>query len=81
MTPEQIKKYEQAAKDGSLPEEENPLMLFEQTSTPLLVKALHKEFDIMGLIKLQLRHRGLDDNGRWIGFAKARQLMDSKKKR
>lgn len=81
MTPEQIKKYEQAARDGSLPEEENPLMLFEQTSTPLLVKALNKEFDIMALVRLQLRHRGLDDKGRWIGFAKARQLMEGKKRK
>lgn len=75
MTQEQITKYEQAAKDGSLPEEENPLFLFGATSTGLLVRALNKEFDITMLIRLQLCTRGVDEQGRWIGFEKARQLL------
>ena len=75
MTEEQIKKYEQAAKDGSLPEEENPLFLFGATSTGLLVRALNKEFDIVMLIRLQLCTRGVDEKGRWVGFEKARQLL------
>lgn len=75
MTQEQITKYEQAAKDGSLPEEENPLFLFGATSTGLLVRALNKEFDINMLIRLQLATRGVDEKGRWVGFEKARQSL------
>lgn len=75
MTQEQIAKYEQAARDGSLPEEENPLFLFGATSTSLLVRALNKEFDITMLIRLQLATRGVDEKGRWVGFEKAKQTL------
>ncbi len=71
MTAEQIKKYQQAAKDGSLPDEENPLFLFSTTSTNLLAKLLSKEFNILTLVRMQLRERGVNDKGQWIGFDKA----------
>lgn len=75
MTPEQVNKYKQAAKDGSLPNEENPLFLFSTTSTNLLVKLLSKEINLTTLIRMQLRERGVNDKGQWIGFEKAMQLM------
>lgn len=75
MTPEQINKYKQAAKDGSLPNEENPLFLFSTTSTNLLVKLLGKEFNLATLVRMQLRERGVNDKGQWIGFEKAMQQM------
>lgn len=71
MTQEQITKYQQAARDGSLPEEENPLFLFSKTSTNLLAKLLTKEFNIQALVRMQLRERGVDDKGRWVGFKSA----------
>jgi hypothetical protein len=79
MTQEQINRYKQAAKDGSLPDEENPLFLFNTTSTNLLVKLLGKEINLPTLIRLQLRERGVNDKGQWIGFEKAKQLMQGKK--
>lgn len=78
MTQEQITKYQQAAKDGSLPEEENPLNLFAKTSTNLLAKILAKEFNLMVLIRMEMRKRGVNDKGQWIGFQAAKQL-DKKK--
>jgi hypothetical protein len=75
MTPEQINKYRQAAKEGSLPSEENPLFLFSTTSTNLLVKLLGKEFNLATLVRMQLRERGVNDKGQWIGFEKAMQQM------
>ena len=75
MTTEQINKYRQAAKDGSLPSEENPVFLFSTTSTNLLVKLLGKEFNLATLVRMQLRERGVNDKGQWIGFEKAMQQM------
>jgi hypothetical protein len=75
MTTEQINKYKQAAKDGSLPNEENPLFLFSTTSTNLLVKLLGKELNLVTLVRMQLRERGVNDKGQWIGFEKAMQQM------
>ncbi len=75
MTTEQINKYKQGAKDGSLPNEENPLFLFSTTSTNLLVKLLGKEFNLATLVRMQLRERGVNDKGQWIGFEKAMQQM------
>lgn len=83
MTQELVKKLEQAAKDGSLPQEENPLYLFGSTSTNLLVKLLGKDINLITLVRLQLRERGVNDKGQWIGFEKASQqipaLLGSKK--
>lgn len=70
MTEEQINKFKQAAKDGSLPDEENPLFLFAGTSTNLLAKVIAKEFNINTLIRMELRKRGVNDKGQWVGFSK-----------
>jgi len=75
MTLEQMNKYKQAAKDGSLSNEENPLFLFSTTSTNLLVKLLGKELNLATLVRMQLRERGVNDKGQWIGFEKAMQQM------
>jgi hypothetical protein len=81
MTPEQINRYKQAAKDGSLPGDENPLFLFATTSTNLLVKLLGKEFNLATLVRMQLRERGVNDKGQWIGFEKAMQQMPGANKK
>ncbi|MEE1946394.1 hypothetical protein VRU48_14820 [Pedobacter sp. KR3-3] len=73
MTQEQITKYQQAAKEGSLPPEENPLNLFATTSTNLLAKVLAREFNVLTLVRMEMRKRGVNDKGQWIGFEAARQ--------
>jgi len=77
MTQDQINKYKQAEKDGSLPRDENPLYLFADISTNLLVKIVSKDFNILELARLQLLERGVNEKGKWIGFEKAHQIIRS----
>ena len=72
MTDEQIAKFKQAAKDSSLPDEENPLFMFSSVSTNLLAKILAKDFNVLTLVRMQLRERGVNDKGQWVGFAKTK---------
>lgn len=75
MTADQIKQYQQAARDGSLPDEENPLFIFSKTSTNLLAKLLTKEFNIQALVRMQLRERGVNDKGHWVGFSVSKKKV------
>jgi len=51
-------------------DEVNPDFIFQSTATELLVKAVRGEIDIHELAWQELRSRGLDHNGKWIGFDK-----------
>jgi hypothetical protein len=62
------------------PDELNPRFLFSTTSTTLLVESLNKVFDVNELIKNELVNRGVDANGRWVGFNKAAKLHKVKVK-
>jgi hypothetical protein len=55
-------------------DELDPRHIFNMTSTQLLTEALREEFDINYMIRRELAKRGLDNEGKWIGFDKARQL-------
>jgi hypothetical protein len=70
MTPEQLEKYNRAAIDGSIPDDENPLFLFQGASTKLLVMGLNKEFSFTTLARMELEYRGLNLKGEWAGFNK-----------
>jgi len=59
-------------------DELDPRYLFNMTATQLLTEALKGEFDITYLIKRQLANRGLDRQGNWIGFDKAKELYQIK---
>ena len=52
----------------------DPRYLFNGTHTQLLTEALKGEFDIKYLIRRELANRGLDKEGKWIGFDKAKKL-------
>ena len=52
----------------------NPKFIFSSTNTALLVELLKGEIDLMRLVKEQLAQRGVDENGFWVGFNKARQV-------
>ncbi len=54
--------------EDELPDELNPQHLFSLTATDLLVKILNGAVDAAGQARQELRNRGLDDNGNWIGF-------------
>lgn len=59
-------------------DELDPRYIFNMTATQLLTEALKGEFDITYLIKRQLANRGLDREGKWIGFDKAKELHQIK---
>ncbi|MBK1439789.1 hypothetical protein JHJ32_07330 [Parapedobacter sp. ISTM3] len=68
MTEAQIRRYEKAAEKGIIRDEENPIFLFSITPTKLLVKLLSGKFDLKSMARMELRNRGLDDKGKWVGF-------------
>jgi len=55
-------------------DELDPRYIFNMTATQLLTEALKGEYDITYLIRLQLANRGLDIEGKWIGFDQAKKL-------
>lgn len=68
MTEEQIKDFQVAAELGLIPDGENPLFIFSQTHTDLLVEIVGGEIDIVRLAKRELECRGLNSKGRFVGF-------------
>lgn len=51
-------------------DEKNPDYIFSLTDTSLLVEAMNDHFDLHELARQTLRNRGLDDDGKFIGFGK-----------
>lgn len=54
----------------NLPDELNPSFIFSGIHSKLLSAILKKEIDIIDLVKKEMENRGLDINGKWIGFGK-----------
>lgn len=79
MTEDQIRKYNRAAEEGTIPDAENPLFLFSITHTKLLVKLLSGKLDVEQLVRMELRNRGLNDKGKWIGFGNSNYKVSKKK--
>lgn len=48
----------------------NPAFLFNMTQIELLTKIASGEINAQGLAKLELKARGLDEKGKWVGFGK-----------
>jgi hypothetical protein len=46
----------------------NPIYLYHLTATDLLVAILKKQIDPIKLASKELKNRGLDENGKWVGF-------------
>jgi hypothetical protein len=59
-------------------DELDPRYIFSMTATQLLTEALKGEFDIEYLVSRELANRGLDLEGKWIGFDKAKKLHQVK---
>jgi hypothetical protein len=57
-------------------DELDPRYLFSLTHSQLLVEALKGEFDIRYMVRRELANRGLDNEGKWIGFDKAKKLHE-----
>ena len=50
------------------PDEENPSYLFSCTNTILLTGIVNGHINPREIAWLELRNRGLDSNGKWVGF-------------
>ena len=70
MEQKKIDELNTAALEGSLLDDENPIFLFSLTNTKLLVQIVKGEIDAVELARLQLKNRGLNEEGSWIGFSK-----------
>lgn len=60
--------FETKARTGELPDELNPIFLFNLTRTELLVQIVSGKLDAVELARRQLRNRGLDNQDNWVGF-------------
>lgn len=67
MDKAQLEKYRNAAEEGSIPDEENPIFLLSVTPVALLLQIVRREINVVELAKMQLENRGLDLNGNWVG--------------
>ena len=55
-------------------DDENPSYIFSLTSNRLLSEAIKGDFDLIYLIRREMANRGLDSNGKWVGFDEAKKL-------
>ncbi len=67
-------KNQNSERFSNRPDALNPEYVFSLTSTQLLVEALKKEFDIEYCVRKELAKRGLDRDGKWVGFPKAKAI-------
>ena len=54
------------------PDEENPRYLFSCSNTHLLTEIVNGHIDPKEIAWLELRNRGLDSNGKWVGFGEGK---------
>lgn len=57
---------------NEMPDELNPEFLFNGTANALLAQIVKGQIDPVLLAKQQLANRGLNSDGVWIGFKKAK---------
>lgn len=51
-------------------EKDNPAYLFSMSGVELLTKIAKGELDAAAIAKWELANRGLDLDGKWVGFGK-----------
>lgn len=60
------------AREEEVSDDDNPAYLFNTTNTSLLVQIAKGEVDAEELAKKELANRGLNNDGKWVGFNKAK---------
>ena len=69
MTQERINQYKSAASLGIIPDDENPIFLFNQTHADILIGIINGEIDAIQFARIEMRNRGLDvKTGKWVGW-------------
>ena len=68
MTREEMKSYIRKSELGLIADFLNPAFIFSDTEMGLLSMIAKGEINAVELAKRTLEQRGLDINGRWVGF-------------
>ena len=55
-------------------DDQNPNYIFSCIDSLLLSEALKGEFDLFLMLRKELANRGLDRDGKWVGFPKAKEI-------
>ncbi|MBX2976427.1 MAG: hypothetical protein KF721_09850 [Ignavibacteriaceae bacterium] len=74
MNRTEYKSYLEKANTNELPDEFNPIFILSGIDTKLLTKIASAEINLNELAKRELENRGLDIEGKWIGFDAAQKL-------
>ena len=61
---------------NEMSDDKNPKYIFQMTDTALLLNIAKDEIDPVKLAKDELANRGLDSQGKWIGFDRAKRFWD-----
>lgn len=70
----QLKEWLRQSETGEMADDDNPVFLFGTTNTSLLLKVASGEISAQFLAQMELANRGLDKNGKWVGFAQAEKI-------
>ena len=71
MSTKDYNEYKAAAALDLIPENENPLFLFNSTSKDILLDLINSKIDAIELARIELSNRGLDATGKFIGWNKS----------
>ena len=71
MSTEELNFYKSAASLSLIPDEENPIFLFNGTHKDILLDIINGKIDSIEIAIRELENRGLDTKtGKWIGWKK-----------
>lgn len=68
MTRKEYKNWNNKAEFGTVADELNPAFILSSVSSELLTQIIKGEIDLQELAKREMENRGLDENGKWVGF-------------
>jgi len=68
MTRKELKKWNDKAVKGTVSDELNPAFMLSGINSELLSKVIKGEIDLQELAKREMENRGLNENGKWVGF-------------
>jgi hypothetical protein len=63
---------------NELSDDDNPKYVFSGKNTTVVAAIANKKVDAVRLAQLELYQRGLDKNGKWIGFDKVKDYWKVK---
>ena len=72
------KRLEAQLADRNVSDSQNPVFIFSMTSTDLLLAAAAGLIDLNQLAREQLADRGLNADGKWVGFDRAAEIWEVK---